>query len=85
MPCGEPDGGPEPSPERVVGEGGSRDAAPERLLGEGVGDADPCADGNRGPTGGAGVRQPFGGDGAQGRGNEQRGGDWARLGQHLFG
>jgi hypothetical protein len=47
MPCGEPHGGPEPSPERVVGERLCWDASPESLFGEGVGDADPCGDRGR--------------------------------------
>ena len=66
MPCGEPHGGPEPSPEQLVGERLCWDASPERLFGEGVGDADSCGDGDRTRTGSPRVRQPFGGEGAQG-------------------
>ena len=58
MPCGEPHGGPEPSPEQLVGERLCWDASPESLFGEGVGDAHPCGDGDRTRTGSPRVRQP---------------------------
>ena len=45
----------------------------------------PCGDGDRGRTGSPRVRQPFGGEGAQGWRQEDHGGERTGCGQHLFG
>ena len=85
VPGGEPKGGPQPAPQRVIGEGGDRDPSPRTPLRRRRSWSHRHGHDNRDGPARSGVGKPLGGQAAQGWGHQHCSAEPARSGQDLRG